>query len=142
MYSPRFKKLPSRHLTFRGRPWRFHKGPNVRDLQGTNQTIDDLIKKCFLDAIVFVLHNYYCFLLEKQIFKSCKWGRPRDPVPGRPSDQMMGHFGEVRGTSVIYVFKIQLRNILNLLWQFIQDFIVNCGSKTFSEQYGNLNKKN
>ena len=69
-------------------------------------------------------------------------GRLRDPVAGRPRDQMMGRSGDVRGTSVIYVFKIQLRNILNLLWQFIQDFIVNCGSKTFSEQYGNLNNKN
>ena len=36
------------------------------------------MKKVFLDAIVFVLHIYYCFLLEKQIFKSSKGGRPRD----------------------------------------------------------------
>ena len=69
-------------------------------------------------------------------------GRLRDSIAGRPRDQMMGRSGDVRGTSVIYVFKIQLRNILNLLWQVTQDFIVNCGSKTFSEQYGNLNKKN
>ena len=69
-------------------------------------------------------------------------GRLRDPVAERPGDQMMGRSGNVRGTSVIYVFKIQLRNILNLLWQVTQDFIVNCDSKTFSEQYGNLNNKN
>ena len=69
-------------------------------------------------------------------------GRLRDPVAGRPGDQTMERSGDVSGTSVIYVFKIQLRNILNLLWQVTQDFIVNCGSKTFSEQYGNLNKKN
>ena len=44
----------------------------------------------FLDAIVFVLHIYHCFSLEKQIFKSYKWGRLRGPVAGRPGDQMMG----------------------------------------------------
>ena len=68
--------------------------------------------------------------------------RLRDPVAGCPGDQMMGRSRDVCGTSVIYDFKIQLRNILNLLWQVTQDFIVNCGSKTFSEQYGNLNQKN
>ena len=61
---------------------------------------------------------------------------------GRPGEQMMGHSGDVHWTSVIYVFKIQLRNILNLLSQVTQDFIVNRGSKTFSEQHGNLNNKN
>ena len=50
-----------------------------KGLLGDQQKIDDLIKKkCFLDATAFVLHNYYCLQLEKQIFKSCKWGRPRD----------------------------------------------------------------
>ena len=60
-------------------------GPNVRDLQGTlrGPTQKSIIewKRCFLDAIVLVLHIRYCFLLEKQICKSSKWGRPRD-VPG------------------------------------------------------------
>ena len=42
-------------------------------------------------------------------------GRLRDPVAGRPGDQTMERSGDVSGTSVIYVFKIQLRNILNLL---------------------------
>ena len=69
-------------------------------------------------------------------------GRLRDPVAGRLADQMMGRSGDVRRTSVKYVSKIQLRTILNLLQQVIQDFIVNCGSKTFSEQYGNLSNKN
>ena len=64
-------------------------------------------------------------------------GRLRDPVAGRLADQMMGRSGDV-----IYVFKILLRTILNLLQQAIQDFIVNCGSKTFSEQYGNLSNNN
>ena len=66
-------------------------------------------------------------------------GRLRDSIEGRPGDQTMGRSGDIRGTSVIYVFKIQLKNILNLLWQATQDFIVNCDSKTFSGQYGNLN---
>ena len=67
-------------------PWRSPKGPNVQELQGDlqgtlrgptkNRWFDK--KKCFLDATAFVLHNYYCLQLEKQIFKSCKWGRPRD----------------------------------------------------------------
>ena len=42
-------------------------------------------------------------------------GHLRDPVVGRPRDQMMGRSGDVPGTSVIYVFLIRLRNILNLL---------------------------
>ena len=49
-------------------------------------------------------------------------GRLQGPVAGRPGDQMMGRSGSVRGTSVIYVFEIQLRNILKLLWQVTQDF--------------------
>ena len=60
-------------------------------------------------------------------------GRPRDPIAGRPLDQMMGRSGDVRKASVIYVFKIQLRNILNLLLQVTQDFIVNGGCETFGE---------
>ena len=47
-------------------------------------------------------------------------------------------FEDVCGTSVIYAFKIQLRNVLNLLRQVAQDFIVNCGSETFREQYINF----
>ena len=39
--------------------------------------------------MVIVLHICYCFLLEKQICKSSKWGRLRDSVAGRPGDQMM-----------------------------------------------------
>ena len=49
-------------------------------------------------------------------------GRLRDPVVGHPRDQMMGPSGDVHGTSVIYVFKIQPRNILNLLRQVTQDY--------------------
>ena len=46
--------------------------------QRTNTKIDDLMKKSFLDPIVLVLHIYSFFLLEKQIFKRSKWGRPWD----------------------------------------------------------------
>ena len=116
------------------------------DLQGTlrrpTKKIDDLMKKVFSDAIFFVLHTYYCFLLKKQIFICCKWGRPRYIYRTQLRDQMIGSFDDVPGTSLIYVFKIQLRNILNLLWQFTQAFIVNWGSETFGEQYSNLNNKN
>ena len=42
-------------------------------------------------------------------------GRLRDPVEGRPRDQMMGRSGDVCGASVINIFEIQLRNIFNLL---------------------------
>ena len=52
-------------------------GPS-RDSQGTNTEIDDIIKNYFLDAIVPVLHIYFCFLQKAQIFKSFKWKRPQD----------------------------------------------------------------
>ena len=42
-------------------------------------------------------------------------GHLQDPVAGRPGDQMMGRSGDVPGMSAIHVFKIQLRNIFNLL---------------------------
>ena len=42
-------------------------------------------------------------------------GHLGDPVAGRSGDQMMGRSGDVRGTSVMHVFQIQLRNILNLV---------------------------
>ena len=48
------------------------------DTYGTNKKLMIWWKKCLLNAIVFVLHIYYCFWLEKQISKSSKWGRPRD----------------------------------------------------------------
>ena len=53
------------------------RGPSG-DSQGTNTKINDLMKNWFLDAILLVLHIYFCFLLEKQIFKRSKRGRPRD----------------------------------------------------------------
>ena len=67
--------------------WMSPKGPNVRDLQetfrgflGDQQKIwwFDWKSVFFFHAVVFVLQIYYWFLLEKQIIKSSKWGRPRD----------------------------------------------------------------
>ena len=126
-------------------PWRSPKGPNVRDLKGTfrgllgNQQKKLIIwwKKCFLDAIVFVLHIYYCFLLEKQIFKSSKWGRPRDvygtqlrDVPGTKLWDVLGTSAE-RRSYMLFKFNSET---LKFLWHVTQDFIVNCGSENFSEQ--------
>ena len=83
------------------------KGRNVRDLHGTfrgllrnqqkNLWFDK--KRCFLDAVVFVLHNYYCFLLEKQMCKSCKWGRPRDAYGTQLRDVSRIKWWDVLGTS-------------------------------------------
>ena len=66
--------------------------------------------------------------------------RLRDPFAERPGDQMMVRSGDVRGASVIHVFLIQLKNILDLFLQVTQDFIVNSTGEKFSEQYSD--KKN
>ena len=50
-------------------------------------------------------------------------------VAGLPEDQMVGHSSEIRGKLIKHVFKIQLTNMLNLVCQVIQDFIVNGSSK-------------
>ena len=79
-------------------PWRFQKGPDVRYLQGTfrgllaDQQKKEWFyeKKCFLDAIVFVLHIYYFFLVEKQkLFKSSLWESPLD-VYGTQLQDVLG----------------------------------------------------
>ena len=61
--------------------------------------------------------------------------RLRDPVAGRLGEQMMEHSRDIRGMLVMHAFQIQLRNILNLLWQITQEFIVICSSEKFCEQY-------
>ena len=87
-----------------------YRGPSEdlqRTLRGPTQKLMIQWKNCFLEAIVFVLHIYSCFLQEKQIFKSCKrtsTGRLRDSVTGRLGNQMMGRSGDVRGTSIKHVF--------------------------------------
>ena len=44
------------------------------------------------------------FFTGKQICKSSKWGRLRDPVAEPPGDQIMGRSRDVPGTLVIHVF--------------------------------------
>ena len=39
-------------------------------------------------------------------------GRLRDPVAGRPEDEMMGRSRDVPGKSIIHVFQIQLEAYL------------------------------
>ena len=96
--------------------------------------------------MVFVLHIYYIFFDWKNKYSKVVnvdvHGASMGPSSGTPKGPMIESSGDVRGTSVMYVFKIQVRNILNLLWQVTQDFTVNCGSETFSEQYFNLNNEN
>ena len=83
--------------------WRSPRGPNVRDLEGTlwgpAKKLMIWWKKCFLDGIVFVLLIYCCFLLEKQIFKSCKWGRPWDVYGTQLRDVPGTKWWDVLGTS-------------------------------------------
>ena len=75
------------------------------DSQGTNAKIDDFMKKLFFRSIrVLLLHIWFCFLQEEQIFKSSKRGRLRDPVAERPWDQMMGRSRDVCETSAKHVF--------------------------------------
>ena len=88
-------------------PWRSPKGRNLRDFQGTFRgLLEDRHKKmiiswkkCFLDAIVLVLRICYCFLLEKQICKSSKWGRPRDAYGTQLRDVPGTRWWDVLGTS-------------------------------------------
>ena len=92
--------------------WMSPKGPNIRHTQGTyKELLGDQQKywrfdeeNCFLDAVVFVLHIYYCLLLEKQISTSSKWGRPRDFYGPQLQDVLETKWWDVLGTSVIYVF--------------------------------------
>ena len=96
-------------------PWRSPKGSVVRDLQGTfkgllgdQQKIDDFIKKVFSRCNSFCFTHLLLFFTGKTNIQKFEMGtstgRLRDPVAGRPGDQMMGRSGDVRGTSVIYVF--------------------------------------
>ena len=62
-------------------------------------------------------------------------GHLRDPVAGRPWDQMIGCSRDARGTLVKHVFKIQLTNTLNLLWQVTEDLILNGSSEEFCDKY-------
>ena len=63
--------------------------------------------------------------------------RLRDPVGGRPRDQMMGHSGDVSGTSVIHVFLNSTQKHIKLTLTGYSRLY-----SEFSEQYRNLNNKN
>ena len=84
----------------------------------------------YISVSVFYRKNKYSKVLNGDVHR-----RLRDPVAGRPWDQMMGRSKDVRGTSVKHVFQIKLTNTFNLPWQVTQDFIVNGSSEKFSEQY-------
>ena len=83
-------------------PWRSFKGPKSHDFQGTlrglTQQLIVQLKKYFFRCNSPCFTNVLLFFLEKQIFKSSKRGRRRDPVAGPPGDQMMGRSGDVDDT--------------------------------------------
>ena len=49
-----------------------------RELLKDQQKIDNLMKKVFFKCNSPCFTHIYCFLLEKQIFKSFQWGHPLD----------------------------------------------------------------
>ena len=74
-----------------------YKGPSG-DSQGTNTKIYDFMKKLFFISNSRCITYLFLFLEEEQIFKSSKQGRLRDPIAGRPWEQMMEHSKNVRET--------------------------------------------
>ena len=80
------------------------------DSQGTNTKIDDLMKKMFFRCNSPCFTHLFLIFTEKtniqKFLIETSMGRLRDPVARRPGDQMMGRSGDVRGTSVINVFKL------------------------------------
>ena len=80
---------------------------NSEDSQGTNTEIYDLMIKLYSRTIVLVLHTYPCSLLENKysnVLNGTSARRLRDPVAGRPEDQMIGRSTDVHGTSFKHVF--------------------------------------
>ena len=75
----------TQHATSRGRPPVIQEPPGD---QHKNWWFNE--KSVFLDAIVLVLHIYWCFLLEKQIFKISKWERSRNVYGTQTSRQPNG----------------------------------------------------
>ena len=83
--------------TSRGPPW---------DLQGTLRGPTQKLMISWKSVFVLVLHISYCFLLEKQILKSSKWGRPRKVYRIQLRDVPGAKWWDVlatSGTSVIHV---------------------------------------
>ena len=62
-------------------------------------------------------------------------GNIQDPVAGRPGDQMLRRFGDIRGTSVVHFFLNPTQKHIKHFSQFSQSFIVNCSSEKLNEQY-------
>ena len=59
--------------------WRSPVAPaQLARLGDLKETLREPAQKWMIWWKKFFLHVYYCSLLEKQIFKSSKWGRPRD----------------------------------------------------------------
>ena len=59
--------------------WRSPVAPaHLARLGDLQETLREPTQKWMIWWKKFFLHVYYCSLLEKQIFKSSKWGRPRD----------------------------------------------------------------
>ena len=88
-------------------PWRSPKGPKVRDFQRTfRRLLGDQHKNWWLNEKVFFICNSPCFthlllffLLEKQIFKSSKWGRSRDVYRTQLRDVQGTKWWDVPGMS-------------------------------------------
>ena len=121
---------------------RLPKGPDVRDLQGIFRGFlrDQHKNWRFNEKSVFRCNSpyfkylllFYCFYWKNQHSKAVNrdvHGRLQDLFARRHGEQLMGRSEDVHKKSVIHVFKIQLRNILNLLWQAPQDFIAKIISK-------------
>ena len=113
-------------------------GDLERTLRGPIRKLMILWKNCFSEAIALVLHIIcFCFIQEEKIFCSSKRGRPRDVYRtqtslGRNDRTFYGRPWDVVSNTF---FKLNSKNILNLLWQVTQDLIVNASSEKSSEQY-------
>ena len=88
-----------------------------------------------IQAIVLVLHICYCFLLEKQICESSKWGRPRDVYGTQLQDVPANRWWDVLGTSPgrrsYMFFKFNSETYLTYFDRLLKTCIVNCRSKKF-----------
>ena len=74
------------------------RGPSG-DSKGPTKKLITQWKRCFLDAIILVLHICYYFLLEKKICKCTKWGRPRDVYGTKLRDVPGTRWWDVLGMS-------------------------------------------
>ena len=94
-------------------PWRFPKCPKVRDLQGALRGPSEKLmissKKVFSRSNTLCLIHLLLFLTGKtniqKFYMGMSTGRLRDPVAGRPGDQIMGLSGDVLRRSSYMFFK-------------------------------------